>query len=553
MLRLITFGGLSVMGVPGPNPAPVPRRQLALLALLACSGGRGMSREKLFAYLWPESDASHARHALNQSVYSLRHDLDAKLLRTSGGELRLDTQVIDADVIGFEAAMKSNDFENAVAHYAGLFLDGFFLDGAPEFERWAETERARLAKLADLAMESLARAASARGDHHEAATQWLRLAARDPLNSRVALETMRSLATAGNRATALRHGERHTALLKEELDAAPDAHVLALMSRLRGSGEESAPALGAPQPTVTSARLLPAPDVLRERYQRRVARALADRYRMETQHEGGSASTAFRALALPDGAPVTVRIVQPALAALLDVRQFVSAMRRLAELRHDRVARVLDAGECNEVVYYVTEPLEGATLRARLKVERQFGLEEALDIACDLAAALTAAHSSGIWHLDLKPRNVLLRAGHGILLEAGIAPAIAAAAPGAMTRSGVTLGTPAYMSPEQVAGEDQLDGRSDVYSFGCVLYHMLAGAPPFAGPTAQAALVRRLTESPPSLRSSRGEVPAALERILVRMLARVPADRPQTMADVERALRQLRSDVIQRADTPRNR
>jgi DNA-binding SARP family transcriptional activator len=539
MLRLITFGGLSLTGSLRAEQTALQRRQLALLALLASAAERGMSRDKLFAYLWPESDASRARHALNQTVYSLRRSVGVPVISTAGAQLRLNTPVIGADVIDFQTAMHNDRVAEATAFYTGTFLDGFFVDAAPEFEQWAELERARLAKLADLAVESLAQAATTSGDHKGAALLWLRLAERDPLNSRVALATMQALARSGDRASALRHGERHTTLLSEELNAAADTRVLALMSSLRESSDPPPASLGASRPVAAALELQSPRDALRRQYVEHVSHAVAGRYAVRGQADRTGTSMGFHAVALSNGAPVTLRVIQPGLAALLDVRQFLSVLRRVADLRHPNLGRLIDAGESEQVVFYVAEPIEGETLRARLATERQLGLEDALNIAADLAAGLRAAHVAGVWHLDVKPRNVLLRGGHAVLTEVGIAPTIAAAAGEAMTRSGVTLGTPAYMSPEQVAGERQLDGRSDIYSLGCLLFHMLAGEPPFAGPTAQAVLVRRLTESAPTLRSSRGEVPAALERVVARMLARVPADRFRTMEEAHATLREF--------------
>jgi serine/threonine-protein kinase len=242
MLRLRTFGTLSIEGSEGPlTGAATQRRRLALLALLAAAHARGVSRDKVVACLWPESDADRARHALAQLLYSLRRDLPEGALVADGSSLRLDPELVSSDVGEFEAALERGthaDLAHALSLYVGPFLDGFFLGDVPEFERWADGERTRLAKRAAAALEQLAVAASAAGTHAEAARRWRQLAALDPLSSRVALSLMRALAAAGDRVGALQHARVHEALVRQELDAAPDAAITTLAARLR---EEPAP------------------------------------------------------------------------------------------------------------------------------------------------------------------------------------------------------------------------------------------------------------------------------------------------------------------------
>jgi DNA-binding SARP family transcriptional activator len=557
MLELRTFGGLSVAGhVTPPTGATTSRRQLALLVLLAASGERGLSRDKALAYLWPEGESERARHALNQTLYALRRTLGEDAVTSGGAELRLNPNVMIADVADFEAALRRGDRARAAALYTGPFLDGFFLDDAPEFERWTESERSRLAQRLSGAMQSLATEASARGDHQAAAEWWRRLAAAEPLNSRVALSLMTALVESGDRGGALRHARAHTSLLREELDVAPDPAIAALARQLR---EEpmSGQSRGA---TVAPISTRPArPSLLRDgaaqshqRYLAHLRKALAERYELGDQLERGGIATAFAARDLMRGRAVTLKIVHPSLAALLDAGRFTSGMRKVSDVVHANVAQLIDVGDIDGVVYYTMARVEGDTLRARLARERQLPLADALRIAHDIAGALVAAHAAGVLHLDLKPRHVVLADGGVVVLELGVAPAVAAAAGDAVTQSGVTLGTPGYMSPEQASGERHLDGRSDVYSLGCILYHMLAGEPPFAGPTAQAVLIRRLTESVPALRASRDSVPPAVERALATMLARVPADRYATAGDVRLALGEL-AEVAPRRDAARLR
>jgi TolB-like protein/DNA-binding SARP family transcriptional activator/Tfp pilus assembly protein PilF len=242
MLHLKTFGGLSVAvdNAPGVGAAQ-QRKTLALLALLAAAGRTGISRDKLVACLWPEADAEHARGLLKQACYVLRRDLHEPDLFLGTTELRLNPDVMVSDVQAFEAALERPDPAQAAALYAGPFLDGFYLSDSIEFEQWVEAERNRLRQRAGKALETLATDAAARGDHRSAVECWHRLAALDPLNSRITLGLMNALATTGDRAGALQLAQVHERLLREELGAAPDAAVAKLTERLREASAERAP------------------------------------------------------------------------------------------------------------------------------------------------------------------------------------------------------------------------------------------------------------------------------------------------------------------------
>jgi TolB-like protein/DNA-binding SARP family transcriptional activator/Tfp pilus assembly protein PilF len=222
MLQLKTFGGLSVKidGTPGTGAAQ-RRKTLALLALVAAAGHSGISRDKLIAHLWPETDADHARDLLKQACYALRRDLHARELFLGSIELRLNPAVISSDLGSFICALEQNDPASAVSFYAAPFLDGFYLNGPGEFEQWVETERARLASQYRGALEVLSREAADRGDHRVAVSWWRRVLELDPLSSHAALGLMTALDNAGERAEALRCGEAHGELLRSELSADP--------------------------------------------------------------------------------------------------------------------------------------------------------------------------------------------------------------------------------------------------------------------------------------------------------------------------------------------
>lgn len=235
-MRLRTLGGLSIERVDGPPlsvGATAARRRLALLAVLAASGSRGVPRDKLLALFWPESDGDRARHALDQTLYALKRDFGADDLLLGREELALNPQAITSDVADFRAALARGDRVAAVELYAGAFLDGVFLSGAPDFERWAEAERDGLTRDAESAIETLATEASARGDRQAAVQWWQRLAARNPRRTRVVVALMSELAATGDRASALRQAEMYHTLVRDDADVEPNPAVAALAEKLR--------------------------------------------------------------------------------------------------------------------------------------------------------------------------------------------------------------------------------------------------------------------------------------------------------------------------------
>ncbi len=235
-LRLRTFGTVSIEADGGLlSGRCTQRRRLALLALLAAARDRGVSRDKLLAYLWPERDTEHGRHALSQALYAIRQELGDTAVTAGLDDLRLDPAVVASDIAEFELALAAGRHEDAVGLYTGPFLDGFFVPDAPEFERWAESERQRLAAAHAAALESLARAATARGDHAGAVVRWRRRAADDPLDPRIALHLMRAMADDGDRAAAIRHARVHAALLRQEFEVGPNVAVQTFADELRAA------------------------------------------------------------------------------------------------------------------------------------------------------------------------------------------------------------------------------------------------------------------------------------------------------------------------------
>jgi eukaryotic-like serine/threonine-protein kinase len=234
--------------------------------------------------------------------------------------------------------------------------------------------------------------------------------------------------------------------------------------------------------------------------------------------------------------PVALKVLRPELAASLGPERFLLEIRIAARLRHPHILPVHDSGEAASRLWYTMPYVEGESLRQLLAREGQLPLDRALRIATQVLSALGYAHAHGVIHRDIKPENILLEDDQAVVADFGVARAISAAGQDRLTETGLALGTPAYMSPEQATASRELDGRSDLYALGCVLYEMLAGQPPFVGATAQQLLARHAIDPIPPLRTVRDTVPAGVEQSVTRALAKVPADRFATAADFADAL-----------------
>ena len=264
--------------------------------------------------------------------------------------------------------------------------------------------------------------------------------------------------------------------------------------------------------------------------------ALADRYRLERELGHGGMATVYLAQDLKHDRAVALKVLKPELAHALGPERFLREIQVTAQLDHPHILPLLDSGDAGGFLYYVMPYVQGETLRTRLTREKQLPLDDAFQIAAEVADALNYAHGQGIVHRDIKPENLLLAGRHVRVADFGIARAVTAAGGDSLTATGVAIGTPAYMSPEQAGGSKDLDGRSDLYSLGCVLYEMLAGHPPFTGGTAHEILARHSMDAVPSLAAARPTLPEGLERAIATALAKVPADRFSTAAQFADAL-----------------
>jgi len=268
----------------------------------------------------------------------------------------------------------------------------------------------------------------------------------------------------------------------------------------------------------------------------RLTAALADRYRLERELGAGGMATVYLAQDLKHDRQVAVKVLRPELAAVIGAERFLSEIKTTANLQHPHILPLFDSGQADGFLFYVMPYITGETVRDRITREQQLPVADAVRITSEVAAALDYAHRQGIIHRDIKPENILLHDGSALVADFGIALAASKAGGTRMTETGMSLGTPHYMSPEQAMGDREITARSDVYALGCVTYEMLAGEPPFTGPTAQSIIARVMTESPRTLTGQRKTIPPGVEAAVMTALEKLPADRYGTAAEFAAAL-----------------
>jgi serine/threonine protein kinase/Tfp pilus assembly protein PilF len=268
----------------------------------------------------------------------------------------------------------------------------------------------------------------------------------------------------------------------------------------------------------------------------RLRSALGDSYAIDRELGKGGMATVYLAQDSKHDRVVALKVLHPDLAASLGPERFLREIKLAARLNHPHILPLYDSGESQGFLYYVMPYVEGESLRERLEREKQLPVAEAVHHAKAIASALDYAHRQKIVHRDIKPENVMLYEGEAMVMDFGIAKAVSSAATETLTQTGMMVGTPAYVSPEQASGELNIDGQSDQYSLACVLYEMLAGERPFTGPTAQAVMTKRFTEKPKALRQVRGSVPEHVETAVLRAMANTPTDRFTTTAQFAQAL-----------------
>ena len=270
----------------------------------------------------------------------------------------------------------------------------------------------------------------------------------------------------------------------------------------------------------------------------RLTSALADRYRIDRELGQGGMATVYLAQDLKHGREVAIKVLRSDLAHSLGAERFLREIQLAAKLSHPHILPLYDSGEAAGALYFVMPNVEGASLRDRLDQTKQLPVDEAVRIASEVAGALDYAHRHGVVHRDIKPENIMLHDGHAMVADFGIGKALSAGEGQSLTQTGMSVGTPAYMSPEQAVGEE-VDGRSDLYSLGCVLYEMLVGEPPFTGPTVQAVIAKRFVQTPADVTALRENIPRPVARAVHKALARTPIDRYESGAQFVIALGEI--------------
>lgn len=541
MLRLTGLGGLGLTadGVPYVGPA-AQRRRLLLLAVLAAAGRRGMTRDKLLGFLWPDADGEQARQALYQALHVVRRAFGQTAIVGGTTSLTISAEVIASDLTDFADAVAARAYERAIEVYGGPFLDGLTFDGAPDFERWVGAERARLAREYVTALEQMAVGAMARRDMAGAVRWRRRLAAEEPLSTAAAIALIEALVAIGDRGGALQAALVHESLVRAELETEPDESVRSWVARLKA---------GRADPPAATGRGVAAPAVMpgaaAERARERLARAVAGRYIVERRLTAGHLEATYAAADARDRSPVALHVIHPHVAAHVDVDHFVRTLSRAVALDDGRLLRLLDCSAAEDLVFYVSAPAGGRTLRDRLAQDGPLAVADAVVVGRAVALALATLHAHALTHGDLRPKHVHLMAPDAVVSGYAVPQALfgpASEGPAA-TDTAVTIGAPAYMSPEQLIDGAGPNPRSDVYSFGCLVYELLTGEPPFGSGGGAAAAARKLTMPPPSPRQLRDSVPEALDTIVRRCLARVPADRFSSAAELPDALQRIETTV----------
>jgi len=508
-----------------------PKRLALLVYLAANTGTTGCRRDRLLGLFWPELDEHRARKALNKAVHFLRQEVgDEALVSRNGDDIAVDQTRLWCDAAAFQSAVNAGDTAQALDLYGGDLLPSFYVDAAPAFDEWMEQERKRLRLTAAGAARTLAAEREREGKPTLAITLARRAATLSDLDERMVRQLLALLDRLGDRAGALEVYDRFAHRLRDEFDAEPAVETKRLMAEIRG--RDVAPAHNGRDVAVLEVRPnTPAhftPDSERELFEALRARG----YDIERELGHGATATVYLARDAKHARSVALKLLSPDIGELRHRERFFSEIRITAQLQHPNILPVFDSGDVRGVLFYVMPFVDGESLRRRLVNGGALGVPEAVSLLRDVAKALAYAHERGVVHRDIKPDNVLLTAGTAIVADFGIAKAIAAAQSGGVgdsqtvTHAGVSLGTPAYMAPEQAAADPKTDHRADIYAWGCMAYEMFAGRPPFLSTSPQRLVAAHMSDAPTPLSELRHDVPIELGRLVMQCLEKDPDARP---------------------------
>jgi DNA-binding SARP family transcriptional activator/tRNA A-37 threonylcarbamoyl transferase component Bud32 len=525
-IRLKVLGGATLATEDGAvHGRAAHRRRVALLTVLASTPHAPVRRERLADLLWPDSEKP--LHALAESLHIVRSELHPEIVLSHGGEVALNLEVVRCDLVEFRAAIQAGDHTQAVAVYAGPFLEGFFVDRAPEFERWVEEERASLGRSYARALEALAVASEGAGKTLDAAEWWGRLAVHDPYNARVGLRLMTALAGAGERARAVQFGTAFVRRLREEMEIEPEAEIVERLEQLRCEAPHvvgGAPPGAAPPAEMAAEsgrRGEGAPGLPQLSSEFDVLRKLGE----------GSVATVYLAREPALGRLVAIKVLAERFVGdTVAERRFEREARASARIQHPHVATVFRIGRTAAGVPFLVLPyVDGGSLEDRIAAAGPLLPPEVRRYAGQAAAALAAAHRLGIVHRDVRPANLLYdRASDRVLLsDFGLAAVLETGHEEVLrlTRPGESLGDPRYASPEQLAGE-LVTERTDVYSLGITVFELLTGRTPFDASTGTELLVAHARQTPRRASEFRGGIDTDLDELIHRCLNKRPEHRP---------------------------
>jgi DNA-binding SARP family transcriptional activator/tRNA A-37 threonylcarbamoyl transferase component Bud32 len=538
-------------------------KRLALLAYLAIgSPPQFRRRDTIVAYLWPELDADHARAALRQTIHFLRQSLGPTVLTSRGEEdVGLDRDQLWCDTTAFDRACADAQSSRALDLYRGDLLPGFFATGAaPEYEQWLDAERDRLRRQASAAAWMAVEHAAAAGQHAAAGQFARRAAALAPDDENALRRLIRVMDELGDRSGAVRAYDEFARRLAREYEAEPSVQTKALIEAVRSRAHRDAPLLASPDPStsahpggpsdrrVAEGGTTPFPD---SRSRGSPRPALHDLFVLERQIGTSGLATVYHAREIKHERRVLLKVLYPSLAAVLGPERFRREIHILSQLQHPGIHALYDSGEASDALYYVMPRLEGESLKTRLAQGPRVAISDVVSIVCDVADAVAYAHAHGVVHRDLKPDSILLAGGRAIVTDFGIARAISRVAGDRLTETGVVLGTPTYMSPEQAGGVETVDERSDVYSLACVVYEMLAGNPPYTAPTRMKVITQHLRAAVPRLSERNESVPPAIADVVAKALAKPPGRRYATVTAFGAALRAASAPAVRDRDEQR--
>lgn len=541
MLRLNTLGGVALVRdeqvVLGAATSP---KRLALLMLLATAGSRGVARELLSELLWPESSREDARHSLQQVVHTTRRALEANDLFLGTTTLCLNPSRIECDLWTFANAIKSRRYTEAVAVYRGQFAHDFVLRGAPDIEHRFDALRQEIERDCCAALEVLAKEAVERGDVMAAQQWWSRLATVDRASGRVACGLIDAYVAAGDRPRALQFAMVHREYMRTELETAPDPEVLKRIQMLRSSmeGESAGNTVKAAPHRMSPGEGMPsAVDARMDR----LARVLGKRYQLQRLLDDGRFTASFSARGA--ASDVVIQLVQQEVAALVVREHFIACLERAATLSSRHVVPILEVGGDGDVLYLVTPHRTRPSLKDLTRSGRAFSMTEAIRVAEGIASALRDAHERAVCHGALRPKHVEVDRDAVAVGGFGFIEAVTGGQKSSTEdrTTVVAIGSPAFMSPEQLTGQVAADATSDVYAFGCIFFQLLAGQPPFNDGS---NVSRKLTQGPPRVREFRENTPESVVRIVERCLMRVPADRYESGVELWHALNDIEAPSL---------